>query len=318
MLPLPVSHPQQKFFHGKIAIRDGNVLNILRSRARITNLGLIILFSFAVFSLLFNVNVWIDASPGLPHSILSTLNEDRTMENLDHLIMVPGHAIWNGASAKNRLDEDLWTLEPYQRHSGRIEAFYQHIVHATKLTLQDENSLVVFSGGQTRRDTTTTEAESYLRLAMQANLLPRDFIRATTENFALDSHQNLLFSIARFHEYTGAYPTKITVVGYEMKRKRFTDLHRVAVRWSKHQFEYIGIDSDDESTVAQEGELRTYSETSQDMYHCHSQLLQKRMNRNYHRRYHPYHVSSPELSDLMEWCPTKASMLYNGILPWTE
>ncbi|KAJ3824638.1 hypothetical protein F5880DRAFT_1623124 [Lentinula raphanica] len=321
MLPLPVSYPQQKFSYGKIAIRDGTLLNVLRSRARVTNLGLIILSIVAFFSLLLNVNIWIDTAPDLPRSILSTLKGDRIVENLDHLIIVPGHAIWNGASAEQRLDEDLWTLEPYQRNSGRVEAFYQHIAHATQLSLQDEHALVVFSGGQTRRDTTTTEAESYMRLAMQANLLPRDFTRATTDNYALDSHQNLLFSIARFHEFTGVYPARITVVGYEMKRKRFTDLHRTAVRWSRSRFEYIGIDSNDspsESKTAQEGELKTYIETSKDMYHCHSQLLQKRRNRNHHRRFHPYHVSSPELSDLMEWCPSEGSMLYNGLLPWTQ
>jgi hypothetical protein len=76
---------------------------------------------------------------------------------------------------------------------------------------------------------------------------PRIFKRATTEPFALDSFQNLLFSLARFYEVTGAhassisgglhsqlpgrYPEVVTVVGYEMKRKRFEQLHRKAVRW---------------------------------------------------------------------------------------
>ncbi|KAF8828811.1 hypothetical protein HHX47_DHR3000387 [Lentinula edodes] len=286
MLPLPVSQPQQRSFHNKIVARDGSILPGLQSRARITNLSLILLSSLAFFSVVLNMNVWISRLPGPPNSILSTLNGDRNFDNLDHLIIVPGHAIWNGASAKHRLDENLWTLEPYQKNSGRVEAFYQHISYA----------------GQTRQQTTTTEAESYHRLAMQANLLPPDFMRATTENYALDSYQNLLFSIARFHEYTGVYPAKITVIGYEMKRKRFIDLHREAVRWSNHRFEYIGIDNSNhqENVIAQEGEL-----------------LQKRMNRNHHRRYHPYHTSSPELSELLEWCPA-GSTLYNGMLPWTE
>ncbi|KAJ3901706.1 hypothetical protein F5879DRAFT_806844 [Lentinula edodes] len=319
MLPLPVSQPQQRSFHNKIVARDGSILPGLQSRARITNLSLILLSSLAFFSVVLNMNVWISRLPGPPNSILSTLNSDRNFDNLDHLIIVPGHAIWNGASAKHRLDENLWTLEPYQKNSGRVEAFYQHISYAAQLALQDKRAVVVFSGGQTRQQTTTTEAESYHRLAMQANLLPPDFMRATTENYALDSYQNMLFSIARFHEYTGVYPAKITVIGYEMKRKRFIDLHREAVRWSNHRFEYIGIDNSNhqENVIAQEGEMRTYTETSNDMYHCHSKLLQKRMNRNHHRRYHPYHTSSPELSELLEWCPA-GSTLYNGMLPWTE
>ncbi|KAJ3862184.1 hypothetical protein EV359DRAFT_45681 [Lentinula novae-zelandiae] len=319
MLPLPVSQSQPRSFHHKIVGRDGSILPGLQSRARITNLSLILLCSLAFFSVVFNMNVWISRLPGPPNSILSTLNGDINYDSLDHLIIVPGHAIWNGASAKHRLEENLWTLEPYQKNSGRVEAFYQHISYAAQLSLQDKRAVLVFSGGQTRQLTTTTEAESYHRLAMQANLLPPGFMRATTENYALDSYQNLLFSIARFHEYTGVYPAKITVIGYEMKRKRFTDLHREAVRWSNHQFEYIGIDNSNlqENVIAQEGEMRTYALTSKDMYHCHSELLQKRMTRNHHRRYHPYHTSSPELSELLEWCPA-GSTLYNGMLPWTE
>jgi hypothetical protein len=82
------------------------------------------------------------------------------------------------------------------------------------------------------------------------------FIRATTEDHALDSFQNFLFSIARFHEYTGRYPEKITVVGYEMKRRRFTDLHRAALRWPLDKFDYIGVDPEgEEGILAQQGEV---------------------------------------------------------------
>lgn len=45
-------------------------------------------------------------------------------------------------------------------------------------------------------------------------------MRATTEEFALDSYTNLLFSYARFKEVTGRWPEKVTVVGFEMKRAR--------------------------------------------------------------------------------------------------
>jgi hypothetical protein len=111
--------------------------------------------------------------------------------------------------------------------------------------------------GQTHRTSTTTEAESYLRLALLAGHLPASFVRATTEDHALDSFQNLLFSIARFHEYTGRYPARITVIGYEMKRRRFTDLHRAAIRWPEERFDYIGVDPDGEERLlqAQQGEV---------------------------------------------------------------
>lgn len=84
------------------------------------------------------------------------------------------------------------------------------------------------------------------------------FSRATTENYALDSYQNILFSLARFHEVTGRYPVQVTVVGYEMKRRRFDELHRAALRFPTTHFEYIGIKpptSEEESESASIGEV---------------------------------------------------------------
>jgi hypothetical protein len=67
------------------------------------------------------------------------------------------------------------------------------------------------------------------------------FPRATTEDAALDSYQNVLFSIARFHELTGAYPSRVTIVGHAFKRRRFEQLHRLALRWPKTRFAYEGL-----------------------------------------------------------------------------
>lgn len=121
--------------------------------------------------------------------------------------------------------------------------------------------------GQTRLQSTTTEAESYMRLAQSLDLFriavppgtSTPFSRATTETYALDSYQNILFSIARFHEVTGRYPSQITVVGYQMKRRRFEELHRAAVRFPAQLFEYVGLEppaTDDEAIKAREGEVR--------------------------------------------------------------
>jgi urease alpha subunit len=102
--------------------------------------------------------------------------------------------------------------------------------------------------GQTRKPTHLTEAQSYLSLALASNLLPSSsnanepFARATTEDFALDSFQNLLFSIARFKERTGRYPRRVTVVGFGVKRARFETLHAQALRWPSGAFSYVGVD----------------------------------------------------------------------------
>ncbi|KAG6821023.1 hypothetical protein H0H93_007913 [Arthromyces matolae] len=171
------------------------------------------------------------------------------------------HAIWKGIDPDLRLNEDQWILEPYQTGGGRVSAFFAHILRGAELAKEDPDSLLVFSGGQTRTTSTTTEAESYMRLALAADVFTTTtpFNRATTEDHALDSYQNLLFSIARFHEYTGRYPTKITVVGYDFKQARFTDLHRAALRWPIEKFHYIGVDPEVVHENVENGEVSLIS-----------------------------------------------------------
>jgi hypothetical protein len=77
-----------------------------------------------------------------------------------------------------------------------------------------------------------SESQSYLSLARTLDLIPNSpppsssseklplNMRVTTEEYALDSYQNLLFAIARFREVVGEWPGRITVVGYGMKRRR--------------------------------------------------------------------------------------------------
>jgi len=40
----------------------------------------------------------------------------------------------------------------------------------------------------------------------------KEFDRVTTEDYAMDSFQNVLFSIARFKEFTNHYPTSSKVL----------------------------------------------------------------------------------------------------------
>jgi hypothetical protein len=148
--------------------------------------------------------------------------------------------------------------------------------------------MLLFSGAVTRlTHPFQSEAQSYLHLALSNNLIPPHLQgRAFTEDYALDSFQNLFFSIMRFHEIAlaaqtpantdvntavvgigngngngrtrrNAWPEKITVVGFEMKRARFVELHRAALRWPEERFEYIGVDLADteKREQAAEGEV---------------------------------------------------------------
>ena len=102
----------------------------------------------------------------------------------------------------------------------------------------------------------------------------------TTENFALDSFENLIFSLARFREYTGTFPIRITVVGYGMKKSRFEELHAKAIRWpvkgyhsGQRRFHYVGIDDDGDVAEQYDGEkIKGYRMFEKDMYGCHGVL----------------------------------------------
>jgi len=132
-----------------------------------------------------------------------------------------------------------------------------------------------------------SEALSYLLLAQTLPLLPATLpsgsntdsplplnLRAVTEEYALDSYENLLFSIARFHEVTGSWPEKVTVVGYGMKQRRwvhidvlrgqtlmnrFEQLHRHVIGFPADNFFYVGIDDEGDTTEHYAGEVSTLS-----------------------------------------------------------
>lgn len=131
----PLSRPHRP------VVRD--LLNVLLTRSRVTNLGLIILSSLTAFSLLLNLFHYIDdTSPS--HTSLGTdtltyrfsdENDDSQnvireswAEPLDHLVVVPGHAVWKGVDPEKRAQDSEWILEPYQKGSGRTQVFWEHIL----------------------------------------------------------------------------------------------------------------------------------------------------------------------------------------------
>ncbi|KAG8970918.1 hypothetical protein FRC05_011686 [Tulasnella sp. 425] len=339
MLPSPAtSYSKRRDLHGHYS-SDGVFANTLTrfrinratllARSRVTNLGIAILSSILAISILTNLNFAlrpVDSQWGKAQSWLSTLSKGASSpgsiaatvvrqtewKDVKHLIVVAGHAVWTGSDPNARLDESNWILEDRQRGGGNVAAFFRHIEE----------------GGQTRPTSLITEAQSYHQLATSARLLNSErnhqstlppTLRTTSENFALDSFQNLLFSIARFHEVTGSYPTNITVIGFGMKKPRFQELHRRAIRWPEERFEYIGIDVEGDTSLAYAGEAEFgYGPYSKDLYGCHDTLLAKRRRRNPFQIFHPYHSSAPELAGLLEWCPTgpQRNKVFPGPLPW--
>lgn len=323
MLPAPVSFPR----HSRVLHQPTRSLTKrLRAPARLTNCSAVLLFALLAFSVLLNLRSLYYGTTrhtSLLRSIVETLPSRSSAKSLDHLVIVPGHGIWTGAHPEDAENEDAWILASYQKGRGRPSIFRAHIARGSQIASEDPKALLIFSGGYTSPLSATSEGESYMRFARAMGLLPPAgaFTRATTEDAALDSFQNVLFSIARFRELTGAYPTRITIVGHNFKRRRFEQLHRRALRWPKLHFTYEGVPlgSETDEREAASGELvNAFTPYSTDLYGCHAPLVQKRAGRNFHARTHGYHVGAPEMRELLEWCPKDGTRIFSGALPWTK
>ncbi|KAK4242532.1 Mur ligase [Achaetomium macrosporum] len=165
----------------------------------------------------------------------------------NHLIVVCGHAIWLGGP-KNGWDEGEWLIEGYKK--GETPTFIEHIKAGVRLLSQDERSVLVFSGGPTRKETPLSEARSYYNLAV-ANayfgLLPSSdsnlvsTSRILLEERALDSYYNILFSLISFWRHHAVWPDRLTIVSHGFKRNRLVDGHCAAICFPLDRVEFVGI-----------------------------------------------------------------------------
>lgn len=226
----------------------------------------------------------------------------REWASLEELIIVPGHAIqWcTERGGTDLLDESCWYLLEYQR--GQIPIFLEHIKQAVQLAQDRPNSLLVFSGGQTRAGLgPRSEGQSYFVLAERLGLLDGPLHdRTVTEQFARDSLENLLFSMCRFRQITGRLPQKVVVVGFPFKARRFVELHRRAVSLSPTAFEYISVSVPgfDQDGLVDDA----YGDFVGDLYGCGAKLAGKRRSRNPYHEWHGYRESCPELSSALTQC----------------
>jgi hypothetical protein len=146
----------------------------------------------------------------------------RHLQEPNHAIIVVGHSVMRLSGMKTAdKDENSWYLLSYQKSQGFPTIISSHVKKGVDLAIEDENSILIFSGGQTRKDVgPTSEAASYYYLADEKKWINGIKKRVFLEEYARDSYENLLFSICRFKEITGKYPQKITIVGFDFKAKR--------------------------------------------------------------------------------------------------
>uniref|UniRef100_A0A6T6N489 DUF218 domain-containing protein n=1 Tax=Timspurckia oligopyrenoides TaxID=708627 RepID=A0A6T6N489_9RHOD len=288
-------------------------------------IGIILLSSPIVYHLVFEslfVSHQIHSFSGQIRIPARTLEvpEIEEYNSLKNLIMVAGHAVFNGNSydQQSLANEQLWTLESFQH--GHTPAFLAHIQAGVELASRDPSALLLFSGGETRKESgPISEAQNYWKIADANGWFSGENTelrrRALTEEFSRDSFENLLFSICRFREITQRYPENITVISFSFKRARFQNIHAVALRFPQERFHFEGVDPPGMNQVDKVGEISNAAGPfMNDPYGCSNRILvEKRLQRNPFRRIHSYPLGCPEIAPLFSLCDSK---VYTGTLPW--
>lgn len=259
-----------------------------------------------------------------PRNKVGTAMSELDRRALDTLVLVAGHAIHVAPDFLDPFVDESWSLLPFQE--GEPRAYVEHIQAGIELATRNPASLLVFSGGQTRADAgPRSEGRSYWRIA--DHLLgwdPEVRARATTEEYARDSFENLLFGICRFFEVTARFPANVEVVSWRFKERRF-DLHRAAIRFPAERFGFIGVNDPDDLALAESGERAAIALFTEDPYGVRlappgsppgerrNHLGEKRRERNPFGRRAPYPLSCPDLAPLLAYA---GSTLFEGRLPW--
>jgi len=262
-------------------------------------------------------------------SSIAALRTDTTNNGnaLVDLIVVPGHAVIKlNMIAQADQEDNAWYLLDYQRNQGFPSIISSHIKVGIELLRNNSRSLLVFSGGETRKDVgPTSEAASYYYFAAEKHWLTADLLegnRVFLEEYALDSYENVLYSICRFREIQGYYPSQVFIVGFDFKSRRFEQLHRKAIGFSSDRFHYVKVRPTPRKGFdwvrSSEGEWLAYQQFEGDLYGCSNpSLAQKREARNPFHRTIPYLSACPEIVPLINWC---GPGLYTDMeqLPWNK
>jgi hypothetical protein len=226
--------------------------------------------------------------------------DEHVYRQLDSLVMVPGHAIYLGNSVDQVKSPIAWTgTFPGYLGADEVRPYAEHVERGVRLAKENVKALLVFSGGQTREEAgPMSEALGYWRLADQYAWFSCSDVRqrATTEEFARDSFENLLFSIYSFWQCTKNWPKTVHVRGYGFKGKRFggnaavdEELTRFGIG-QKFEFHYEAVNEPPYYVLegpngSRVGEARTAAEFS-DVNHPKLQV--KRRDRDPFMRGNPY------------------------------
>lgn len=205
------------------------------------------------------------------------------LPHLKSLVLVACHSVYKETDYGHPEDVHSWSLLEYQKKTpGQTHSFLEHIQLGVREAAADEKSILLFSGGQTRREAgPRAESMGYWMVAEASDWFGhRQDVRerAFTEEHSRDSLENVMFSLCRFHELTGNFPEKITIISYEFKEKRFMDIHRNAIGWPQNRMTFVGTPTLDPKAISGEEHVRSLFE--KDPYGCRGELAKKRVSRD--------------------------------------
>jgi len=233
------------------------------------------------------------------------------------MVIVPGHGVCKpGCTSPSVADLDSSWVGIFP---GEGPFYIEHARKAVAIAATSERCVPVFSGGQTREDAgRRSEAESYWEICAEAGWWgsPGLEARALKEEYARDSFENLLFSIALFRREARTWPAKITVVGWRFKEKRY-QLHRQALKWPESRFAYVGVNdpAGEELKKALAGEKAKTDSVSRDLLLSGPEWRSQRETRDPFQRRHPYRGIDSNLDSLFDYLEAEA---YRGTIPWVQ
>ena len=142
---------------------------------------------------------------------------------MKNLIIVACHGIYNSKTGftKEAIAKDENWCKDY-KSEGSI--FLRHIEEGIKLANADPDSVLIFSGGNTRvNPADISEAASYREIARHCIAWEGPCCERPmeVEECATDSFENLAFGLSRYHQIYGKYPEKVSVVSWQFKENRF-------------------------------------------------------------------------------------------------
>ncbi|KAG0691284.1 hypothetical protein C6P40_002675 [Pichia californica] len=239
--PYPHTHNILKPLNGLADLKQ----RLLFYRIQICGILAFCIVSFAVFGL-----------PRDEHLMKSPINDNDNNNNtitmldsntltsnyipeINNLIILPCHSIFAPELNDNDINKDQisfiedpnnWLLESFQLESNDHISFINHIqLSFNELHKTIYDSVLVISGGYTKKLIKKSESSSYYNVALKSGILKNPYFKLNKniflEEYARDSYENVLFSLATFYKNFNKFPQKITIIGFGFKKERFLSSH---------------------------------------------------------------------------------------------